>query len=31
VLLAGGAATAWALWRMTDEEYAAGGPAREPA
>lgn len=25
VLLAGGAATAWALWRMTDAEFAAGG------
>ena len=25
VLMAGGAATAWALWRMTDAEFAAGG------
>lgn len=25
ILLAGGAATAWALWRMSDEEFAAGG------
>jgi hypothetical protein len=26
VLLAGGVATAWALWRMSDAEFASGGP-----